>query len=147
MCVTGKNSFVVKTLRHYNFGPSVVFEPLKPYVRSVVNQRPREATRGHETPREGPWRPNTESSPSTTPPGLLKLRLFGEQIQTTSEYEETTSIPTQGAFEDRQGFARHETQCNEPVKYLQETRQIIVQAPERHFENFETTSAATRAGL
>ena len=79
-----EGGFMVDTLGHLNFGPNVVFETVEPYISSVPSSMGGHGRTpgGHgagvrgQSPRTD-FGPDTKSSPLTTPPGSLKLRLFG----------------------------------------------------------------------
>ena len=75
-----KGGFMVDTLGHIILPPNVVFETLELYVLSVPSSTggpwPRETTQA--SPRAQIVAPDRESSPLATPPGPLKLRLFGK---------------------------------------------------------------------
>ena len=74
---------MVDALGHSNFGPNVVFEALGLYIYIYIciyrppvgHGRPLEATEASSYAQVLAW---TEPSPLATPPGPLRLRLFGE---------------------------------------------------------------------
>ena len=78
-----KGGFMVETMGHSNLGSNVVLETLELYISSVSSSTGRHGRtpEGHGRPQAaeaGSCAQASAQTPLTTPPGPLKLYLFGE---------------------------------------------------------------------